>query len=253
MNRRILAAAIAIVLMAGVVGLAVELDARDDGVALRAGDGDGAGRASGDHQILFDESEAPAPPILPEANELRELLERGGEGETVVIPPPAVAVPALPKPPSAAATPVPSPEPPPRPDGSDCGTPSGYGGYGADLTTTVGTTKVTLQIYSCHLYDGDRLQNFVFVDDPSVVVKAVKVDYGDGTTDEGGVFPWSCGQSDRPNPYTYNGRPHAYSAAKTYRVAATVTWARCADGVEGEQATATLNMPVHRHAGPRPS
>lgn len=254
MNRRILPAAIAIVLIVGVVGLAVELDARDPGVAVHAADGKGAGRASGDHQILFEESEPPVPPTLDrEAEELEELMRRRDELEAVVVPPPAVGVPALPKPPPAAAAPVPSPPASsPRPDGSDCGTPSGYGGYGADETTTVGTTKVTLQIYSCHLYDGDQLQNFVFVDDPSVVVKAVKIDYGDGATDEGGVFPWSCGQSERPNPYTFNGRPHAYAAAKTYRVTATVTWARCTGGVEGEQTTAIVSMPVHRHAGPRP-
>jgi hypothetical protein len=170
----------------------------------------------------------------------------------VTVPPVPVTVPKLPPVtvprPSTTTTMTTEPVPVATP-GTRCGTPSGYGGYGATQTVTSGRIKATVEIYHCESYDGEQVQNFVHVDDSDGVLVSVHLDFGDGTVHEGGVYRWACDDPKRPRPYVFNGPWHSYAAAGAYPVTATVTTAGCSGG---QEQTATVSVTAHRIAGPRP-
>lgn len=165
--------------------------------------------------------------------------------------------PAPPPAPVPTTIPVPAPPPAPKPQGgARCGTPSGYAGLGADRTGTAGRLTVTLQVYSCEIYDGESMQTFVYVDDRGSIERSIRVDYGDGTVYVPPPLSWRCDQPERPNPWVMSTGPHEFRAAGAYDVTATVTTASC-DGWEtgppsGEEQTATVRMTVYRVAGKRP-
>jgi hypothetical protein len=170
----------------------------------------------------------------------------------VTLPTVPVTVPKLPRVtvprPSTTTTATTEPVPVATP-GTRCGTPSGYGGYGATQTATAGSLTVTIEIYHCETYDGEQVQNFVHVDDPDGVLVSVHLDYGDGTTHQGGIYRWACDDPKRPRPYVFNGPWHLYAAAGAYPVSAKVTTASCSTG---EEQAATVSITAHRIAGPRP-
>jgi hypothetical protein len=165
---------------------------------------------------------------------------------------PAPTVPAAPAVPVTTVPPAPKPQ-----GGARCGTPSGYAGLGADRTATTGRITLTLTVYSCEVYDGEILQNFVYVDDKGSLLRSARIEYGDGSVDDKSPYPWQCQDPNRPHPYVVNGPPHNYAAPGAYEVTATVTTATC-DGWEGGQPayveqTATVRMTVYRIAGKRPT
>jgi hypothetical protein len=189
---------------------------------------------------------------LPDASPLPTLPVTVPTTVPVTVPTVPVTVPKLPPVtvprPSTTTTTTTQPVPVATP-GTRCGTPSGYGGYGATQTATSGRITVTIEIYHCESYDGDQVQNFVHVDDPDGVLVSVHLDYGDGTTHQGGVYRWACDDPKRPRPYVFNGPWHSYAAAGAYPVTATVTTANCSGGADQ---TATVSITAHRIAGLRP-
>lgn len=241
MRRRLSALGCLLLAVGGVVAAAVVADDGDDGSV----------------QVVAD-AVAPTTLELPPTTEVTVPT-------TVTLP---VTVPEVTLPRLRARTPVPAAPvapvptvttvpPAPKPQGgARCGTPSGYAGLGADRAATAGRLTVTLTVYSCEVYDGESLQNFVSVDDRNSLLRSVHLDYGDGSTHDAGIYPWRCEEPNRPNPYASGGSPHAYAAPGAYEVTATVTTASC-DGWEagqpsGVEQTATVRMTVYRIAGRRP-
>jgi len=159
--------------------------------------------------------------------------------------PPVVAAPTPAVPPPTTVPPAPKPQ-----GGARCGTPSGYAGLGADRTGTAGRLTVTLTVYSCEVYDGEILQNWVYVDDRGSLLRAARIEYGNGAVDDKAPYAWQCQDPNRPHPYVVNASPHNYAAPGAYEVVATVTTAACDTN---EEQTATVRMTVYRIAGKRPN
>jgi len=247
---RAVGAAVGVLLMAGVVGLAIELDERNGG--------DESISLGGDTGV-FEVEAMPIPPDR-EAIVTAPSIEAPSFDVRPEFPevPPALTAPALPEsrtvepmPPYDMPSPPPMPTPRTYPSGSDCGTPSGRNGWGADKTASQGSFRMTLRIFTCHQYDGDMLENSLAIDKPNAVIKDIVVDYGDGATFEGPSFD-SCEENGSEPTRRLHGPFHAYDAPKTYTIKATVKWASCSNGVEGPVQTTTVSMPVFRHAGEGP-
>jgi hypothetical protein len=177
---------------------------------------------------------------------------------TVVLPTPAVSLPPVTLPPVTvprvtlpprllppATVPPPAPRPQPL-SGADCGTPSGYGGYGATRTASSGGTEATVEVYQCHLYDNVSLQSWVHIRVPAGTVDSVHMDYGDGTVQD---WPgsYTCASANRPNPYEQSNGARNYAVPGRYTVTAAVTTTDCASGTKS---TVTVTIPVFREAGP---
>ena len=215
--------------------------------------------------VADDDGEDDAVVVAAEASDVPTTLELPTTTTEVTVPTtvtlpvtvPTVTLPRLraqrpvPTAPAANAAPVTTVAPAPKPQGgARCGTPSGYAGLGADRTATAGRITVTLTVYSCEVYDGEILQNFVYVDDKGSLLRSARIEYGDGSVDDKAPYPWQCQDPNRPNPYVVNGPPHNYAAPGAYEVVATVVTEACDTG---EQQTATVRMTVYRIAGKRPS
>jgi hypothetical protein len=139
------------------------------------------------------------------------------------------------------------------PAGDRCGTPSGSGDLGATRSVTEGAQTVTLEVYACEHYEGEFTQNFVHVDTADAVLKAVHLDFGDGTSTDVGVYRWGCADPRRPNPYHANGPIHTYTAPGDYIVTATVTTVSCLPTDSSlDERTTTVSLTTYQIAGPRP-
>jgi hypothetical protein len=164
---------------------------------------------------------------------------------------PVAAAPTAAVPTTTTVAPVPKAQ-----AGSRCGTPWGYAGLGAEGTATAGRLTVTLQVYSCELYDGEQLQAFVNTDDKGSQVRSTRVEYGDGTSYDAPYPTWYCTQPEPPNPQVQSTGRHDYPTAGAYEVTATVTTASCDGWETGPPAyveqSATVRMIVYRIAGKRP-
>lgn len=139
---------------------------------------------------------------------------------------------------------------------SRCETPYGYNDMGAQRTVTSGRLTVTLQVFPCVQYDEDFLQNHVVVEDRGSVIRAIGLDYGDGTRNTNGFHYYQCGDPNEPHPHYWGAGYHVYKAVGTYTVTTTVTTASCDRWAEAhterEQVTVTVSVDVHRVAGKRP-
>ena len=135
-----------------------------------------------------------------------------------------------------------------------CGTPLSSANLGATRAVTQGTLTVTLVVYACEHYDGEFTQNFVHVEGAGAVLRAVHLDFGDGTATDVGVYRWACDDPKRPNPYHANGPFHTYTAAGAYTVNATVTTAACSPPGDGpaDVETTTVTLTTYQIAGSRP-
>ena len=135
-----------------------------------------------------------------------------------------------------------------------CGTPSGSGDLGATRAVTQGTLTVTLEVYACEHYDGEFTQNVVHVEGAGAVLRAVHLDFGDGTATDVAVYRWAFDDPKRPNPYHANGPFHTYTAVGAYTVNATVTTAACSPPGDGpaDVETTTVTPTTYQIAGSRP-
>jgi capsular exopolysaccharide synthesis family protein len=59
------------------------------------------------------------------------------------------------------------------------------------------------------------------------VLRAVRIDYGDGKVVEPGIEEWACWAPGAPNPYVLTAPTRSYGATGTYSVTVTVTTATC--------------------------
>jgi hypothetical protein len=173
---------------------------------------------------------------------------------TVKVALPPVTLPALPRLLPTSTTTM-TTAPAASPGGERCGTPSGYGDLGATRAVTQGTTTITLEVYACEHYAGEFTQNFVHVAGPDIQLRAVHLDFGDGSATDVGVYRWPCTDPSRPDPYTASGPSHTYTTAGAYPVTATVTTASCAptDGSAPAEQTTTVSLTTYQLSGPRPT
>lgn len=223
MRARLIAGAVALVLVAGGVVVAVRSD--DDGGV----------------RVATDASVATT---LPE--------EVADEVTTTTVTVPAVTVPTVPslRPVTTTTGVKRSTTTTAKTGPTRCGEPNGYAGLGGSKTTTTGSITLTLETYMCEMYDGDFLQSHLIVRDRSSVLRRARLDFGDGKADEGGVHHWTCEDPDRPDPYYRSSPFHTYAQPGTFTLTGTVTTVSC-DGSATEQ-TATVSITVYRHAGKRP-
>lgn len=243
-------AAIGVLLMAGVVGYAVEYDERDGDTAASWG---GSGLTVEPIPDSTIESEIIVePPVIDRTPPTLPDFPRPGDAPEMPQPriveprPPIRYAPAAPMDPRAT-------QPREYPSGADCGTPSGRNGWGAEKSAAQGSVRVTLRIFTCHQYDGDVVDNSLRIEHPDAVIRESVIDYGDGDRYTGGVTAFSCADSGyQQNPYVVQAPFHSYETPGTYTITAKVTWVSCAGGREGPPQTTTVSMPVHRHAGSGP-
>ncbi len=76
------------------------------------------------------------------------------------------------------------------------------------------------------------------------VLRSVRLEFGDGASQDSSVVQWACLDPAAPNPYVLDGPSHAYSAPGTYSVTATVRTAPCSvpDGAELAEETAQVRL-----------
>ena len=174
---------------------------------------------------------------------------------TVPVTLPKVTLPKLPRPrPSTTTTTRPAPPPP---SGNRCGTPWGYGGYGASHTVADGRLTVLLGIVDCEHYDGEYMQTHLEISDAGSLFRSIHVDFGDGTTYDTSGSTWTCDSPNRPNPYYGSAPFHTYTAAGTYTVTASVTTSSCSAWPDTHQLvddqTVTVTITTYQIAGRRPA
>lgn len=78
------------------------------------------------------------------------------------------------------------------------------------------------------------------------VLRAVRVDFGDGTVLPGDVQPWECGAPGAPNPYELMLPAHTYGSPGTYAVTVVATTATCSpdDDDWGPEAHSEVRLSV---------
>jgi hypothetical protein len=171
---------------------------------------------------------------------------------------PKIALPKLPRPRPSTTTTSTAPQIAKAPSVNRCGTPWGYGGFGASHTVTEGQLTVLLGIVDCEHYDGEFMQTHLEISDPGSLLRSMRVDFGDGTTayDVSGSS-WTCDSPNRPNPFYGSAPFHTYAASGAYTVTASVTTSSCSAWADTHQLvddrTITVTITTYQIAGRRPA
>ena len=76
------------------------------------------------------------------------------------------------------------------------------------------------------------------------VLRAARIDFGEGGSDDLEVFPWACWDAAAPNPYVLSDLSHIYPAGGTYAVTVTVRTASCVPGQNEPGPEATAELPL---------